>query len=165
MSEQSISKRCSKCKQNKPLPEFSKSRTTKDGLQTYCNSCKKLYQQQYQQTPKGRASNSKRAAKYRNSSKGKASIRAYRQSERGRVVHRKTVAKHNALNLYYAKAKHAVESEIRAGRFLPANTRPCHYCPTQAKEYHHWQGYEPKHWLDVVPACLECHRKEHRKTA
>lgn len=38
-------KTCSKCKSEKPLKEFSKSRNAKDGLQSRCRHCVKLYDQ------------------------------------------------------------------------------------------------------------------------
>lgn len=36
-------KRCSHCKEIKPLSEFTKDRRNKDGLNNYCRACKKLY--------------------------------------------------------------------------------------------------------------------------
>lgn len=36
-------KRCSHCKEVKPLSEFTKDRRNKDGLNNYCRACKKLY--------------------------------------------------------------------------------------------------------------------------
>lgn len=44
-------KHCPKCKQDKLLSEFSKDRTTKDGLQGWCKSCRA----DYQRTPAGKA--------------------------------------------------------------------------------------------------------------
>ena len=38
---------CYKCKQWKPLSEFSKDKTRKDGLQPYCKECNKRYMKQY----------------------------------------------------------------------------------------------------------------------
>jgi len=37
------SKRCSRCKQWKPVSEFNKRSASKDGLQSYCRSCKREY--------------------------------------------------------------------------------------------------------------------------
>lgn len=151
MSEPIISKRCPKCKLPKLLSEFSKHRSTKDGLECWCKSCRKAYEQAYQQTEKGKAVNHKANAKYRQTSKGKA-------------AQRKRTAKFNARNPNYRKAHHAVNHAIETGRLPRADTQLCHYCLNPAQQYHHWHGYEPKYWLDVVPACVECHSKEHRKT-
>lgn len=37
-----LSKSCTKCKEIKPFSEFNKNKNTKDGLQHYCNQCKKV---------------------------------------------------------------------------------------------------------------------------
>lgn len=138
-----IPKRCSQCKQNKPLSEFSKNRSTKDGLQDWCKSCLKAYQQ----TDKGKAVYSKAAAKYYRTPNGKATIY-------------KANAKYRACHIIITKADWAVNSEVRAGRMPRPDTLFCHYCSKPAKHYHHYKGYEPKHWLDVVPTCRKCHKKQ-----
>lgn len=144
MSEPIISKSCSKCKQIKPLSEFGKDRRKKNGLRSRCKSCQKAYRQ---------------------TDKGKAGKKAYQQSERGKAVNRKIIAKRNARNPNYVKAKNAVMIAIRAGRLPRADCFLCYYCQKPAQQYHHWHGYEPECWLDVIPVCIECHLKEHRKTA
>ena len=161
MSEQILTKRCPKCKQFKSLSAFSKHLSKKDGLQSNCKSCKKAYNQSEQ----GKIVSRRSVAKYQKTPKGKASASKYHQTPNGKIVHRKAVAKHRAGNPNYDKAGHAVNDAIKAGRLPSANTWLCHYCPAQAQQYHHWHGYEPEHWLDVVPACVECHKKEHRKIA
>ena len=150
MATEIISKRCTKCKQTKPLSEFSKQRRTKDGLKYWCKSCVKACQKAYRQTERGKTTHSKGNVKYFKTPKGKA-------------VKRKDEAKRKIHNPNYFKAKDAVNNAIKTSRLPRANTLLCHYCPAQAQEYHHWHGYEPKHWLDVVPACIECHKKEHKK--
>ena len=54
-----MAKRCSKCKETKPLIDFSKDRSRKDGLNVWCKVCKKAYMSVYgakwQRTSKGRA--------------------------------------------------------------------------------------------------------------
>lgn len=139
-----VGKRCYKCKRIKPISEFHKNRTQKDGLQSWCNSCKR----KYRRTEKGKAARHKQSEVYRNSVKGKA-----------------TKTRYIAYHPNQAKAQHAVNNAIAIGKMRRANTKLCHYCPKQAKHYHHHKGYEPEHWLDVVPACTRCHRKGHRKIA
>lgn len=95
----------------------------------------------------------------------KSCIRAYRQSEKSRAANRKAVAKFFLCHPNHRKAKNAVNYAICAGRLPRPDSLPCYYCPKPAQQYHHWHGYEPEHWLDVVPACVECHTKEHRKIA
>jgi len=148
MATEIISKRCSKCKEIKPLSEFYKNRKQYDGLQTCCKSCNKAYLKAYRQRGRGKAADAK-----------------YRKTPKGKVTNRKRNAKRNALHPNFVKAVDAVNNAIKCGRLPRADTRLCHYCPNPARQYHHWHGYEPEHWLDVVPACVECHKKEHRKIA
>ena len=169
-----ISKRCSKCKEIKPLSEFFKDRRAKDGIQGVCKSCIKAFQQ----SEKGRAATRKASTKYRKSFKGKTNQKAYNQSVRGRsvvakykqtpkgkAVSHKATAKFNAHHPNYVKAHNAVNGAVRYGRLPRPDSLRCHYCPKPAQQYHHWHGYEPACWLDVVPACVECHNKENKKIA
>jgi len=188
MSEQIITKRCSKCKQIKPFSEFYKDRRNKDGLQSYCNSCRKAYKQsergkaanrkadaKYRKTPNGKAAHRKGEAKYKKTPKGKAAKAKYRQSPKGKASRRKEVAKYrqspngkatmkrfNARHPNNVRAKNAVNNAIRDGRLPRPDTRRCHCCPNPAQQYHHWYGYKPEHWLDVVPVCKKCHSKIHK---
>lgn len=63
-------KTCCGCKQSKPETEFWKNRSNRDGLQTYCNSCRSSYDKTWrdQKNPESAKSSS---LKYRNGSKGK----------------------------------------------------------------------------------------------
>ncbi|GEM_PF-1803579 len=182
MSEQIMTKNCPKCKQTKPISEFTKNRSRKDGLLYWCKTCHKVYKQaykqsesgkavnrkakaKYQQTPNGKATHRKGNAKYKQTPKGRAADAKYFKTPKGKATLRKAEAKRNARNPNYPKAKHAVNHTITAGKLPRANTRRCYYCPEQAEQYHHWLGYEPEHWLDVVPVCVECHRNIHKVTA
>lgn len=77
MVEQITSKKCSKCKQIKPVSEFHRDHTKKDGFHTQCKICvcKKVIK--YRKTPKGRLSARKAARKYYNSEKGGVAIREH----------------------------------------------------------------------------------------
>lgn len=154
-------KLCPKCQQIKPLSEFHKNRGHKDGLQYRCKSCVKAYSQtsngkivirkavaRYHKTSKGKAVQSKAFAKWQKTPKGKAAIKRY-----------------NDRHPNYIKATNAVNNAIKADKLPRADTRLCYYCPKPAQEYHHWHGYEPECWMNVVPICIKCHKKEHRKIA
>lgn len=39
LSDSQSRKRCSRCAQRKPLEDFPRNRSTKDGRQTYCKAC------------------------------------------------------------------------------------------------------------------------------
>lgn len=57
-------------------------------------------------------------------------------------------------------AVQAVSAAVWQHKTLPqVSTRPCAKCGQPAADYHHHLGYEPEHWLDVLPLCRRCHRK------
>lgn len=56
-----MSKKCTKCTLYKPIEQFAKSNTMKDGLQSHCMPCKA----EYAKTEKGKRTQSKSHAKWR----------------------------------------------------------------------------------------------------
>jgi len=174
MSEPIINKRCSRCKQIKPISEFYKH--IRYGLQSCCIICKRAYQR----TEKGKVAHHKANKKYRRSDKGKAiekryaqdekrkaahlkSVEKYHKTEKGKVVQRAALKRFHACHPNHIKAKQTVNNAIRAGKLPRPDTLLCHYCPKPAQQYHHWRGYEPECWLDVVPVCNYCHVKERKR--
>ena len=117
----------------------------------------KKAQRKYQKTEKGKVSQSR----YHQTEKGKAAHRRYRQSEKGKAAQKHFYTNHPN----YLKAKSAVNNAIRDGKLPRPDTLLCHYCPKPAQQYHHWRGYEPEHWLDIVPVCKQCHHKCKKKIA
>ena len=67
-------KKCSCCEQYKPASNFSKNRSTKDGLQTQCKECKKIADTEYEKSDKGKQTLAKAATKYYKSEKGQIAI-------------------------------------------------------------------------------------------
>ena len=169
MSETIITKRCSKCKEIKPVTEFFKNRTTKDGFQYQCKTCFKIYKQ----SDKGKIANRKSAKKIYQTEKGKAYKKQYDQSEIGIAIRKRASNKHSKTDKckkrhrkYCLKnpekrhAKNAANSAVLSGKLPRPDTLKCHYCPVQAEHYHH-PSYKPEHWLDVIPVCVPCHYKIH----
>ena len=159
MAAEIISKRCCSCKQTKPISEFHKNRSKKDGFATGCKSCRIIEITKYRKTEKGKATHRKESKKYKKTLKGKAIRKRYQQGEKGKASRKRFVDRHpNQL-----KAKNAVNNAITAGKLPRPDSLLCHYCSIlhrkPAQQYHHWKGYEPEHWLDVVPVCLDCHSK------
>lgn len=193
MSEQIISKQCRICKEIKPISEFYKNPETKDLHFSKCKACCAKYRIQYRKTEKGKAvhkryrksEKGKVATKhYKQSEKGKAADKRYVQSEKGKITRRKAWSRYAATEKGKAiikccnraiikrykvrhperlKAHEAVNIAVRKGRLPRPDSLQCHYCPAQAKEYHHYKGYAPEHWLDVVPVCTKCHNKIPKK--
>jgi len=157
MTEPIKTKRCPKCKQFKPLSEFYKNRNEYDGLDGYCKSCKKILVANYQKTERGKFINRKAGKKWRQSEKGKMIYKTYqkryRQSEKGKDVQKKGDKHFNVIHPNHRKANHAIASN----KLPHVNTLQCHYCPAQAKHWHHHNGYAPEYYLDVIPVCVKCH--------
>ena len=133
-------KRCSKCKEIKPLSEFYKKLAKKDGLTCACKSCHNLYCK---------------------SEKGKATHERYEQSEKGEANKKRCAKRYRLKFPYKNKANKAVQRAIKERQLPPPKSLKCS-CGEPAKEYHHHKGYEPEHWLDVVPVCIKCHKIAYR---
>ena len=59
-------------------------------------------------------------------------------------------------------ANQKVRQAVVMGQLPKIKTLTCVDCGAQAAHYHHHNGYEPEHWLDVVPLCRTCHGIRHR---
>jgi hypothetical protein len=57
------------------------------------------------------------------------------------------------------QARNAVNKAVIAGILPRVTTLHCGKCGAQAESYHHHNGYDPAHRLDVVPLCNKCHGK------
>lgn len=115
-----------------------------------------VYNKRYRESRKGKATQKR----YQQTEKGKIArrkaVQRNRQTEEGKTAHRKSNAKYGAKYPERKKAGHAVSIAIRANKLIHPQYLICHYCPSQAEEYHH-KSYEPEHWLDVEAVCVECH--------
>ena len=141
MSSTILTKSCSKCKQNLPLSEFHKAYTKKGGLKCACKACRNMYDKAYRETDNR-----------------KAVQRRYAQSPKGKAVYQQDQRRHPDR---YA-ARHAINNTVRNGKRPPAKDLLCLYCLQPATCWHHHLGYEPEHYLDVVPVCRRCHVREHK---
>jgi len=145
--QSSALKVCTKCGQSKPLTEY---RTTKYGKpNSWCNDCHRAANRA--SYLKHRAQRLQAAHEYRESN-----VDAVREKwrESGR---RKNYTSPES------RARNAVNDAIRQGKLPPAWSMVCDQCDeAQAAHWHHHNGYERAHWLDIVPLCLDCHGKEHR---
>ncbi len=132
-------KRCVVCKKDKIIEDFYKNRTQKDGRDNRCKSCQKKY----------------------DTSPVKQEYRKKYEKSENRKLARKRFLQEHPLQI---KAKWAVHQMTRTGKLPKAKTLKCVYCGKQASQYHHWLGYQPEHWLDVVPACKLCDIKSHKES-
>ncbi len=146
MAEQIITRRCFRCKQNKPLSEFYKSKNRKYGRHYECKSCMYKRLKKYRRTKSGKDICNKVRRRYDTSEKGKVAVKRANEIYRTHYPQR-------------IKANREVNHKIRAGKLIKPTSLKCHYCPDKAHEYHHHLGYEPEHWFDIVPVCIPCHIK------
>lgn len=65
------------------------------------------------------------------------------------------------------RAVHAVNHAICRGEIANPNTLACVHCghagQDRRHEYHHHNGYEFNHRLDVISLCSKCHKRETRR--
>ncbi|MCK5605415.1 hypothetical protein KAR91_26220 [Candidatus Pacearchaeota archaeon] len=136
-------KSCYKCGREKPLTEFYKCRTRKDGYQPLCKQCQNDYIRIYQRTEKGREATRKANSKYLGTEKGK----------RVRANYLKTEARKNS-----RIASNAVNNAVRDGRLKKL---PCSVCgKAKGVEGHHEDYSKP---LEVNWLCMKHHNKLHRQ--
>ena len=142
MLEEAVqTKRCNRCNQPKPVSEFGKNRSRRDGLQHYCKACWR----EYESTPYQR-------------SMRLAQVRRYQATDKGKATSKRADEKRKGSQQVKARAK--VRDRVAKGKMPPASSLPCVRCNRPAHEYHHHLGYDPPNDLDVIPVCRECHRKE-----
>jgi hypothetical protein len=140
---------CHKCQTEKPISEFNKSSLRADGLQTQCRDCHRITKRTYSQTERGKQVI-------------KASIAKFRPTEKFRNGQLRRAFDYEKRNREKVIARRKVNQAIKKGLLTPANERMCQHCHVQwAKEYHHYNGYTPKHWFDIIPVCIGCHSKIH----
>ena len=166
MSEPIITKRCPKCKQTKPILDFHKCYSRKDGHSGHCKLCEKLYhqtekckeyQKAYQKEYAKTEKRKKAQRKYRQTPKAKAYQKRYSQTDAGKKFHSIAVKRHEAANPERKVAYTAVANLIARNLLQKASKFECGICNKPASQYHHLNGYEPESWFDIMPVCNSCH--------
>ena len=89
---------------------------------------------------------------------------ARRDPDKVREQDRKKMAKRRATrpdHRFKEKARMAVGHSVEAGQTPPASFFQCNtQCGEMAEEWHHFAGYEEKHWFFILPLCKSCHKEE-----
>jgi len=174
-------KPCAGCNEIKPITEFYRDKSQRNGLSPYCKACRRALEQTdavkeyrcaYAQTDSYKAS----VAKYLASEKPKlAARRRYRenkdaakqrqkewwQTPSGKKSKRRSKRKYAATHKLQERARHAVNYAVEKGRIPGIATSVCHICGSRAECYHHW-SYEEECLVDILPLCTACHKKIHR---
>lgn len=144
MSNQTITRKCSKCQIVKPLNEFYKDKYRKLGHRYECKACCGERLAQYRTTERGKIICKQVMQKYGKTTKGKANKKRCSKAYRVRYPLR-------------IKATALVNRKVNNGTIPRADTLDCIYCSNGAKEYHHDKGYSRENLLNVVPICVRCH--------
>ncbi len=143
-----ITKLCPSCGEEKELSEYHKDRTKKHSVTTLCKNCRVPVCKKYNET---------------NREKISKNFKAWRKTESGKksqLVRNKRYIKKYPKRY---KAQRFIIYCVVRGVLLPASKKKCEHCGEQAEHYHHYNGYEPINYLDIIPLCMPCHRKEHSK--
>ena len=147
-------KRCFHCKEIKPISEFGKNRSQKDGYQGNCNVCRKIFDSAYAKTDKRK----RVLEKYAQTDKFKKTQEKYQKSPKGRLQQKRLREK----NPEKIKAREVVNTAINQCKLPRPDSFKCYNCEEQAREYHHTINYEPKNWVKVIPVCSKCHKNIHQ---
>lgn len=162
-----MTKTCTKCAQEKPFDCFARDKYQSDGLTNSCKECRNAAKTRYRATEHGKA----KTAEYNALPKARESRRRWERSPRGKEVRRLLLAKESAriraraqsrrqylsMPRVQARAYLRVHYMIGKGRMPRASECLCARCGLQAKEYHHYNGYEGEAALQVVALCKNCH--------
>jgi hypothetical protein len=142
-----------------PLDQFYRDKYAPDGRTYRCKKCMNADKHIYMQNPEPK----RRHDEYMKTEAGKACLDRYYRSDKGKETNRIRMARRRKTPEHKPKemARTAVKHAVRSHAMPKAKDLPCHFCENQAKEYHHHLGYEPEHWLDVIPVCKACHTKAH----
>lgn len=154
------SKTCTKCGEVKPLEQFEKNAKCVNGRGGRCKKCRNEINSQYRVSPE--AKESARRTREKHGEKYKARYQDKYKSKYKETLKRGYRRWHKQ-NPFARKAHRAVSDAIESGILNSVKSLPCSQCGNTAAHYHHHLGYEPQHWLSVIPLCVSCHRAEHAK--
>ncbi len=136
---------CGYCDQVRPVDAFPPKRSMRDGLDHACRECRNA-----------RA----RAYKARHRDELNRANRMYRAANPEKLA--TYAARYAATNSDRIRAIGAVRNAIQSRKLKPVMECQCVDCGGRARHYHH-ESYEPENRLDVVPLCVPCHKRRHRR--
>ena len=162
-------KTCTKCSLTFPATTDYFHRA-KDKLVSYCKQCAKIYAS----TDAAKAKRKECTERWRASEEGSKKRQAWLESDRRKELSAKNMQKYlksdkakannkraREKNPDGVKAREKVGTAVKNGTLPRVKTLLCSRCHNRANHYHHHLGYSPENWLDVIPLCAKCHKKEH----
>lgn len=136
-------RRCGTCGETKTLGMFVPDTSKPNSRKNTCRDCRNANDRQRREN-RGRKPRKEASNPRTNRQKYLASLRRWREE--------------NPLAKY---AHEAVHQATKTKAIPRPESLCCLKCSRIAAHYHHFLGYEPEHWLDVIPLCRSCHRLEH----
>lgn len=130
MSKNTQEKRCRRCNEIKDASQFTRRPRNRDGLGSYCRSCKSILGEEWRKS----------------------------NPEKYKAIFTRGKKKMNEKYPMKKKARMVVNNAVRDGKIPKASVLQCAECGESAKQYHHHRGYEEENWLNVIPLCRECHK-------
>ena len=128
-----------------PIDNFRPDARYSGGARHQCKECESIYQSAHSRTDYGRGLAAKRQA-------------AYRKKPAFRLLNAERYANRNKKQ---SCARNYVNKQILRGKFPRASSQVCTLCGNPAQMYHHHNGYDADHRMDVVPVCFVCHKAQH----
>ena len=152
-------KSCVRCGEIKPLTDFHRRSSSKDGRRGDCKACHLIACAERRKTASWKATRDA----YQKTDAYRESQKAYRRTGKGRAATRRGNAVHQSLNPFKYRAKAAVYREIRAGRMRRAIFSPCESLSESCagQHEHHHDSYRKEDWLNVRVLCRHHHRQWH----
>jgi hypothetical protein len=166
MSIENPTKICTGCLLEKPFEKFIPWKYSKDNYSYRCKDCVNAYtRKRYQNNIKIRVKTLERIRAYRKTEKGKEvhkkSIKKYLSSEKGKLFRQKTDQNRRIFEKHKLAARKAVAQAVKNGHIPPISIMKCEKCNLKAVHYHHTDGYNFNNWYDIIPLCMNCHIKIH----
>lgn len=153
-----VHKQCTLCKEEKPLTDFPRNRSRKDGYEYRCKVCHNRLGKEWVSAHSEARRAIKRRNYWKNPEKENAIVKE--RHKRNPEPMRQRAIKYGQRHPLRKQAVNAVNMAVASDKMPRVDTLVCAKCEKSAKEYHHW-SYETEHWLDVVPLCRSCHRLIH----
>ena len=174
-------KRCTQCSEDKPFDAFRvyHCRNGRTYLRPLCRICERVARRKYhckvaeregrsrptlvELRERQRLARQERAlqASARKAEREARAMSAEESAERQREYWRRYQRRRRRFHRMRSLARRAVQHAVERGELIKA--RQCRDCGRQLAQAnlhgHHFKGYAPKYWLDVVWVCVGCHKK------
>lgn len=153
-----MDKKCTRCKAIKPIEDFGYHSQGRDNRNPNCKQCCIERSKEYAKNNPEKVSETHKRYQREHWEDIKKSKKEYLSTEKGKISERKSDAIQRAKFPEKFRARRAVHNATRRGKIQPASSFSCVVCGKQARHYHHYNGYDKEHRLDVIPVCDPCHK-------